>query len=408
MNTGFASSIGKKIGASLKASFVLPLLFLGVGGQVPIVAQSRGTFTATGNMSTARVQHTATVLADGRVLIAGGTSTSSYPASGYSVLASAELYDPSTGAFTPTGSMTTARYAHTATVLADGRVLIVGGLGPEPDGLFYSADIPLFTAELYDPSTGTFSATGDMIPTTVGTATLLPSGKVLIVGGESPPSIGGIAEIYDPSTGTFEATGPYAGGVWRWGSLADFTASSLPDGRVLIAGGGATFDYWGGAVSQLYDPGSGTFSLTGTMFAQPDSWVASTATLLMNGKVLIAGGADDLRMSSSSARLYDPSTGTFNAAGNMTAGRISHTATLLSNGTVLVTGGGGPGYYQDRLAGAEIYDPATNSFSVAGDMTMPRFFHTATLLRDGTVLITGGGTGYYASTSSAELYKVAP
>jgi len=178
MNTGFASSIGRKVGASLKASFVFPLLFLGVGGQSPIVmAHSRGTFTATGNTSTARVQHTATVLADGRVLIAGGTSTSSYPASGYSVLASAELYDSSTGTFTPTGSMTTARYAHTATVLADGRVLIVGGLGPEPDGLFYSADIPLSTAELYDPSTGTFSATGDMIPTTVGTATLLPRNR---------------------------------------------------------------------------------------------------------------------------------------------------------------------------------------------------------------------------------------
>src|SRR5712691_6586531 len=103
MNTGFARSAGKRVGASLKASFVLPLLFLGVGGQAPIVmAQSSGSFTATGNMTTPRIGHTATLLPNGKVLIAGGDSASG-------PTASAELYDPSTGTFAATGDMTTLR-----------------------------------------------------------------------------------------------------------------------------------------------------------------------------------------------------------------------------------------------------------------------------------------------------------
>jgi len=177
MNTGFASSTGKKIAASLKASFVLPLLFLGVGSQAPIaMAQSPGMFTATGNMTTARADHSANLLLNGKVLIAGGYSQLGLP------LASAELYDPASGTFAPTGDMTAAGTGP-AILLPDGKVSIGG-------------------RELYDPSTGTFTATGDLIPS--GSFTLLGNGKVLIAGNPT-------AELYDPATGTFAVTGAYAG-----------------------------------------------------------------------------------------------------------------------------------------------------------------------------------------------------
>src|SRR5438552_17164875 len=151
----------------MKTSLVLSLFLFGIGGHGPAaMAQSPGTFTPTGNLTTGRFHHTATLLPNGKVLIAGGE----YPTR--PTTPSAELYDPSTGKFTPTGSMSVHRAFHTAILLANGKVLIVGG--------GYSA-----SAELYDPATGTFSPTGDMLlaRTTAPTATLLNDGTVLIAGG---------------------------------------------------------------------------------------------------------------------------------------------------------------------------------------------------------------------------------
>jgi hypothetical protein len=386
----------------LNIGIVLRLLFLGLAGHASMM-MAQGIFTATGSMTTARAGHTATLLLDGRVLIAGGHL---YTATGTAVFASAELYDPTSGTFTATGAMIRPRYMHIATLLADGRVLIVGGLGPAPNTPFASADVPVYTAELYDPSTGTFTSTGATLTTTVGAATLLPSGEVLIAGGAAPPPFptAATAELYDPAQGVFASTSEYAGSIFHYGLFSDFTATLLSDGRVLIAGGGDSSDYSGGAVSQLYDPRSGAFSLTGGIFTHPETLSASTATLLVNGRVLVAGGADDFGVLAS-AELYDASTGTFTPTGNMTTRRVSHTATLLPDGTVLMAGGGNESYYAIRLASADVYDPLIGTFSATGDMTMARFSHTATLLPDGTVLIAGGGTGYYTSTSSAELYR---
>jgi hypothetical protein len=229
------------IGAFFKASFVLQLLLLGAAGDYPMVmAQSPGTFTATGNMIMARGTHTATLLFNGKVLIAGGYRYG-YPAE---ALARAELYDPSTGTFNATGDMTAARARHTATLLTDGRVLIAGGYGP------------LASAELYDPSTRTFTATGDMItPGPLHTATLLGNGKVLIAGGYPT------AELYDPATGTFALTGAYAGSYT--GPLYVGTATLLPDGRVLITGCDCSSKT--APLTEVYDPATGTFSLTGTI-----------------------------------------------------------------------------------------------------------------------------------------------
>lgn len=186
----------KRTTASLRAGIILPLLFLGAAGHSIAVAQSTGTFMAMVGMRTPRAAHTATLLTNGKVLIAGGWVDIG------ATTATAELYDPR-GGFMPTGDMTTPRYYHTATLLPDGRVLIAGG--NMRDGL---ALLPSNSAEIYDPSTGTFAATGNMLGDHVcQQAHLLGNGKVLVAGGYDAKGGVSNAELYDPATGTFAATG---------------------------------------------------------------------------------------------------------------------------------------------------------------------------------------------------------
>jgi hypothetical protein len=340
-------------------------------------AQSVGSFTVGGSMTTARSYHTATLLSDGTVLIAGG-----YNASGS--LSSAEVYDPVVDTLTGTGPMIDAPSPNTATLLADGRVLLVGT-----------------RAQLYDPSTRTFAATGDGAVVHGCAATLLDSGKVLFT--DDPPPYGSsvTAELYDPDTGSFLPTGPYASIdiaqldhmiAPNWGGWDCRRASLLTDGRVLLAGGVA---------AEIYDPRTDTFSLTGTM-TQYTNGVLSTlppwqdpsrASVLLNGMVLFSGGDGDLGPSAG-AWLYDPSTGTFQTTGSMRIARSQNTATLLPDGTVLSVGGRSPflGAF-GAISAAEFYSPATTTFSTVGEMITPRFGHTATLLANGKVLVTGGMTG---------------
>lgn len=344
------------------------------------LAQSTGAFTPTGNMTTPRSAHTATLLRDGRVLIAGG-----YTIGG--ALSSAELYDPSTGMFAATGMMTVSRWGHTATLLQDGRVLIVSGS----------------SAEIYDPSTGTFAATGNMATAAQSgqTATLLQDGTVLIAGGESysppwPTAVG--ASVYDPMAGTFTATGAYAGpDTLYFGAGGPIWPKSalLPDGTVLIAGD---------STAELYDPATRGFRLTGAMNSYPYGMYWHTATALADGRVLVAGGTDEA-YHYAAAELYDAATGSFTVTGSMTQGRDLHTATLLPDGRVLVAGGGEGWCFTQPLASAEVYDPATGTFGAAGNMIANRASHTATLLNTGQVLITGGyGASFPIAQSSAELF----
>ncbi len=286
-------------------------------------------FHLTGSMTVPRVAHTATLLSDGRVLIAG--------ASGYGgdLVASAELYDPATGTFTKTGSMTTGRDDHTAALLSDGRVLIVGGEGYEASA----------SAELYDPKAGAFTATGPPITARYShTATLLADGRVLIVGGSNHDDPGvrrvaSSAELYDPATGAFSQTGSTTT------DRVDHKATLLTDGRVLIAGGS-----WRDGSAEVYDPKTGTFTRTGSMTTDREF---HTATLLSDGRVLIAGGRA-VTANLASAELYDRKTGAFSPAGSMTSYRYLHTSTLLSDGRVLIAGGAtGMG----QLASAEMYRP---------------------------------------------------
>src|SRR4029077_15786213 len=247
------------------------------------------TFNNTGSLITARFIHTATLLNNGKVLVAGGTPDFNTP------LRSAELYDSASGTWTATGSLNTARFFHTATLLPNGKVLVAGG---PPDGLN-----GLKSAELYDPASGMWTATGDLnTARSAHTATLLPNGKVLVAGGQGTG--GGFltsAELYDPASGTWTTTGSLTN------ARQFHTATLLPNGKVLVAGGYNNIFPNPGALdsAELYDPASGTWTTTDSLNMARDY---HTATLLPNGKVLVAGGEGTSAILNS-AELYDTGLG---------------------------------------------------------------------------------------------------
>jgi hypothetical protein len=362
-------------------------------------------WTATIDMAHPRGGHSATLLRDGRVLVVGGREVRALGETGDDGLdlSSAELFDPTSGTWSTTGRMVTQRDAnHTATLLQNGMVLVAGGdSGPK----LASARL----AELFDPASGRWAKTGSMTTARVGhTATLLPDGKVLVAGGTINDRYLASAELYDPASGRWTATGSMAEARW------DHAATLLANGLVLVAGGFVDNGVGPGlgsgpalASAELYDPSSGRWSATGPM---TEARMGHTATLMANGNVMVVGGAPNpVSPGLTSAELYDPASGRWTATASMTTIRMGHTATLLPDGRVLVTGGLPTELAKDDLASAELYDPDTGRWTPTASMAGPRWGHTAALLTNGTVLVAGGigvaDGGYELGLASAELYR---
>jgi len=357
---------------------LLSMIALGLAAVGGVGQTGSEQWTLTGQLNTPRYRHTATLLPNGKVLVAGGIG----PVSCSSPANSAELYSPINGTWSITGSLNTARTNHTATLLQNGQVLVLGG---------YDAQAPLSSAELYNPGTGLWRSTRSFNSIrSNGSATLLSTGKVLAVGVSSAETI--TAELYDPATETWTLTG-----------APSFVPSLghtvlLPDGKVLAVLEGSPWDYsFVGA--ELYNPATGEWSTAG----YPNIFWAPTVTLLRSGQVLITGlyGANN----PTQAELYNTNTGTWRNTGNLSTYRHygGYTATLLANDQVLVVGGFD--YRSNQPVNAEeLYDPATGIWTSTSRLINGRDSHTATLLPSGKVLVAGGLGNFCDIHASAELF----
>jgi hypothetical protein len=351
------------------------------------VSVTTDTWSAAPQMPTERVAgHTATLLANGRLLVAGGVKSAG------TGTAAADLFDPASATWTPAAPMSVMRSSHTATLLGDGRVLVTGG--STVSAVAAQGYVNAASAEIYDPVANTWTATPAMsVARSHHTATLLPDGKVLVVGGENLLYlVGATAEIYDPVANAWTATrtAPIS-------ARSQHTATLLGDGRVLIAGG---FDIVDGvltplATAEVYDPvlhtstttdshGVSTTVVTGGMDFTAVASMAfphygHSATRLPDGHVVAAGG------NTPQTELYDPVAGTWSTQGPTAATHSTHGAVLLPDGRLLVVGG-----TQFAQPAAELFDPATGLWTAAATMRVVRSNPTATLMPDGSVTVCGG------------------
>jgi len=345
------------------------------------------TLSPTGSLQHPRASHTASLLADGTVLVAGGFAGSGFELRPYS---STELFDPASGTFLPGPEMTMARSGHAAVTLGDGRILLVGG--------WSGSSGVTNTAEIYNPATRQFSRGGSMAAARGEcTASLLQDGKVLVTGGvdHSEQALAS-AEIFDPRSNSFSSVASMS--VPR----SQHTATVLRDGSVLIIGGGScdcpSRTVW--RTAEVYDPSAGKFLPVASL---SEARYKHTAVPLAEGKVLVAGGSDtrDWRGLLSSAELYDPTSRSFDGLPSMKASRFKfpHAAVCLQSGDVFIAGG---------AAFPELFRSKERTFVKAAErFDAARYFASATLLGDGRVLVVGGysqGASGFAATSRAWVY----
>lgn len=387
---------------TLQASQVFPLpdgrvLMIGRGtdGSTPFAAiydPTTGAITQTGSPLSTHDIGTGTVLADGRILLAGSTPV--IPADGVGRLGTApnEIYDPVTGTFTETGAMVFARYGHTATLLDDGRVLIAGG---DASALIDNAPTRSRSIELFDPSTGAFSAAGSMsAPRIYASAVRLDDGRVLITGGTNG-DVQASAEIFDPATGASTPTGTMH--IAR----AEHASVLLADRRVAVIGGGITkdgiFEGTASASIETFDPATGAFTEAGALTTERSR---PLAMLLTDGRVLIVGGGN-IDGWPRSFEIFDPVSGKTSIAGSLVEDMTVESndppsAVLLADGRIVVAvQSHGP----QVLSGAKLppiilepasLEPASPAFTALDGGLLPRGRGAAILLDDGRVLLVGG------------------
>lgn len=335
----------------------------------------------------ARYDHTATTLPDGKVLVVGGYTGT---ASSQKTIGTVKIYDPMTDLWSAGASLNIKRAEHTATLLPDGKVLVIGG---DTHGAGIASFSSVEATELYDPLTDSWTYSGNLTHARVGhTATLLADGRVMVVGGHTARIVRQLktVELYNPVTG-----------AWTMGEEQNFfhgfnTATLLRDGRVLVIGHPPAGD---STAAELYDPGTDSWSKAGILNEEREQ--GYSATLLADGRVLVVGGNDGY----TSAELYDPDTNTWTLTGNLNAEREQHTASLLADGKVLITGG-------NISKSTEIYDPATGVWTVTGNFNLPRrHSFAANSLPDGKFLVIGGllsnGTNTGKADGSAEWFDPA-
>jgi hypothetical protein len=379
---GAAASLAKSHLAKLvRPEFGLAVLF-GVSISIrDVAAASAGTWTNTGSLLVPQDYLTDVLLANGKVLVID-------PAG-----ASAEIYDPATGGWTPTAGLRVARFSFSTTLLADGRVLVAGGWNSQSEYLT--------SAEIYDPETGKWTSTGSMNHRRGHhTATLLPNGNVLVIGGiDVFTSVTASAEVYNPDTGAWTLTGPMSSG------RSDYLCTMLSNGKVLVAGGFAAHGLYL-TNCELYDPNTGNWTNTGSLnVARTATRIGhSTVTLLANGQVLAAGGnvyQPNANGTLASAELFDPASGTWTMTDSLPGPRSDHSATLLLNGKVLVAGGTDG---TTNLSSALLYNPADGSWTTTTSLLAAHEDQGAILLPNGTVLVMGGNDTTSFPTAIAEVY----
>jgi N-acetylneuraminic acid mutarotase len=342
---------------------------------------AQAAFSGVAAVPTGRFDHTTTLLKDGHLLVVGGSNSGE--------LDSVRLYDPTANTWANAASMPDARTGQAAALLHSGKVLVAGGQTATADPASPSGYTR--TAELYDPASDTWSSAGTMSTGRFQPEmTVLEDGRVLVTGGTGDVATGGgvngavplaSAEIFDPSSGTWSDAASMS--VAR----ALHTATLLPSGKVLVAGG-----YDGAhelASAELYDPADDSWSATDSLAAARDS---ATATTLPNDEILVAGGDGGAGSALKSAEIYSPDSGTWHGAADMAGARQTAAAALLKDGTVLVTGGE-DARQGNALASTERYDPAADTWTDAGALTSARKGHTVTALDDGRAVVVGGTAG---------------
>ncbi len=363
-----------------------------------------GTWSSVPSMAVPRAYQTATLLPNGKVLVVGGRGLLAISAAWQragSAISSAEVYDPKTRGWSSAGTLSAPRFAHTATLLTNGKVLVVGGSSTLPNASLPGGFDFLSTAELYDPRTNSWSLAASMhIARSAHTATLLADGRVLVAGGivsSAEYAGGGIAiasaELYDPAANIWTVAAPMRSARWT------HSATLLSDHRVLVVGGMdrmldlpiGTAPSTGISTAELFDPATDSWSPAPSMrYAR----ISPSATLLPNGRVLVVG---DSGVNQQTAEIYDPAREQWLAVPRLAGGRSGHVAVLLRSGAVLIAGGLGG-------TSAELFDWRRDIWVPAGSLAVIRSGATATVLANGHVLVAGGfGSGSNA-WAGAELY----